>query len=155
MKAPLKLSLILLLVFFTGCKKKTVEKYEQEDQLFAYLQKQKVNLRNKTIVVILQRELCSCTIDDTELSYEILTSPKYDQYNKVLIVPDSNHSIIPRLKLTTYYKNIRVIQNLHSELRKNGLVFAVNRLFVFDNNTLERFLDMHLSDHKQLRTEFL
>lgn len=142
-------------VFLIGCKGNTMVKYEQQDQLLTYLYKQHIDVAKKTLLIILQKELCSCTADDTELSYEILTSPKYNTYNKVLIVPDNTHSIIARLDKTPFYRNIIVIQNINDNLKKNGLTFAVNRLFMLDQGGITRIIDMHLTKHQELRTELL
>jgi len=138
-----------------GCHDQSNKKYDQQDRLFAYLQKEHIDFGKKTVLLVLQRELCSCTVDDTQLSYDILTSPKFNSYNRILIVPDSTHSIVARLKLTQYYNKIKIISNNDDALKKNGLVFAVNRLFLLDKNEIIKTVNMHLTNHNDLRSQLL
>jgi hypothetical protein len=151
----LKLWFIPVFLILTACNQTRKPKFAQQPQLEHYLSQKSISTKKPTLLLILQRELCSCTADDTELSYQLLTSPKYKAYNRVLIVTSDEHSIISKLKKSGTLGQIRLISNAEQEMRKNNLVFAVNRFLIFQDEEMVQNFDLHLASHSMLRSKYL
>ncbi|TFF35426.1 hypothetical protein [Mucilaginibacter psychrotolerans] len=136
-----------------GCTRNKEVPYEKKQKFEDYLRAKDVQLKGDVLVVALQPE-CECTAEHIKFTQELISSPKYSQYKKVVIVPDTTHSIIGKIKAAGL-SSVRIVIDENQGLRRAGVVMSVDRVFLFNDDRIVKLSDMHLTKYKDLIQEYL
>lgn len=145
--------LTLSIILTSGCTRQKEVPFAKKKNLLGYLKERNATPKGDVLLFILQTE-CSCTIDHVILTDDILSSPKYSNILKIVVVPDSTHSVFKKARVA-HFKNVRFIVDQDQGLRRAGIVMSVDRIFFFKDTSITKLTDMHLTKDKELRKEYL
>ena len=145
MKLSISIYLITLLLI-VSCKQRII-KYDNQEQLEGFIKHETaIDLKEKNsdiLIVVLQNEDCICTEPDIRLSLALLSSKKYKDYKKVLIVSRSGHKVFKNFNLVKYKDRIKVIVNENDTLLRAGYIAMTDRIIIYNKGLSTYYADLH------------
>lgn len=141
--------LFISLVLILGCKEK---KTYDDSRFITFLDTELSIVPGKLLVIVLQNEECICTIENMNLAVDVFSSPRYDDYKKLLIVKSKNHKVLENTNLDK--SSLQIFINDDAILEKYGIYFSTDRVFVYSESDFETY-DMHVDSTDSIRDKLV
>lgn len=122
--------LYLVLSCQTRLEEKTL--FPDHDKLITFLRENGgtgVLSESSVIVFFLHNRSCLCSEKNLDFVGEICSREELTHLNKVLVLPEENHEIIPRIDTS------KVSLIIEENLMAHGLIFVFDKVFVLDSKS--------------------